>query len=243
MSIDIINTLSIKGNKAIYSENRYPVKEETILELKGEFRSSGKIKSKIYFGLRCFKENGEEISAPQVNRIDEPLFITSINTDGKNFTVNKKPEKWNNSNDDSSLRYSKYLGLYYDGNINHLPDYLIKSPAYTHFEDNNIYLNQEIPKDIVDKINLFKTRVMNHYGSSIYDYSAALNEEVPCEVWKEFKATYKGFSNGYGDIKGKFRPETKFVNPVVLCNYSQNEDAILEIKNVKVTVIDKPKFI
>ena len=92
MSIESINILSIKGDKHIKSKNRYPVNEETVMELKGEFRSSGKIKSIIYFGLECFKENGDEILAPHVYRVDEPLLITSINTDGKSFSLNKKPE-------------------------------------------------------------------------------------------------------------------------------------------------------
>ena len=82
---------------------------------------------------------------------------------------------------------------------------------------------------------------MNHYSSGTYDYSAACDDEVP-EMWKEFKAEYAGFSNGYGDVKGKFRPETKSVIPFVLCNYGQNENAILEIKNVEIVIKDKPKF-
>ena len=239
MSMETTSILSIKGYKHINS-NRYPVNEETVMELKGEFRSSGEIKSRIYFGLRCFKENGDEILDYHINRVNEPLLLTSINTDGKSFTLNKKPEKWNVTND-SKLYYLKYLGLYFDGNINRLPDYIINAPAYNNYQDNTINLNKEIPKDIVDKIIPFKTQVMNHYSSGTYDYSAACHDEVP-EIWKEFKAEYTGFSNGYGDIKGKFRPETKSVIPFVLCNYGQNENAVLEIKNVEIVIKDKPKF-
>ena len=242
MSIDSINILSVKGAKSIRDKNIYPVNKETIIELKGEFRSSGKIKSIIYFGLRFFKKNGEEILDRQVNRVDESLLITSINTDGKCFTVNKKPEKWNNSDDNYSIKHRKYLGIYFDGNIKHLPDYIIQGPAYNNYQDNIINLNKEIPKDILDRIIPFETRVMNHYGSGTYDYSAACNNQVP-ENWTVFSAEYNGFSEGYGDIKGKFRPETKSISPHVLCNYQQNEDAVLEIKNVEIVIKDKPKFI
>ena len=241
MSIESINIISIKGYKEIRSKNRYPVNEETVMELRGEFRSSGKIKSIIYFGLGCFKENGEEILDPQVNRVDESLLITSINTDGKSFSLNKKPEKWNNSND-KNYNYLKYLGIYFDGNVKHLPDYIIQAPAYDNFQDNIINLNKEIPKNILDRIIPFETRVMNHFGSNNYDYSAACRNEVPTN-WTVFSAEYNGFSHGDGDIKGKFRPETKSVAPFVLCNYSQNEDALLEIKNVEIVIKDKPKFI
>ena len=242
MSIESTNILSVKGDKYIRDQNRYPVNKDTIIELKGEFRSTGKIKSKIYFGLICFKENGEEISSPQIHREDESLLITSINTDGKCFTMNKKPEKWNNSNDNYSIKYRKHLGIYFDGNIKHLPDYIIEGQAYNNYQDNIINLNKEIPKDILDRIIPFETRVMNHYSSSTYDYSAANGNEVP-ENWTVFSAEYNGFSEGYGDIKGKFRPETKSISPHVLCNYQQNEDAVLEIKNVEIVIKDKPKFI
>ena len=240
MSMEAISILSIKGNKQIKGNIRYPVNEETVMELKGEFRSSGKIKSRIYFGLKCFKENGDEITAYHINRVNEPLLLTSINTDGKSFTLDKKPEKWHVTND-SKLYYKKSLGLYFDGNINHLPDYIIKAPAYDNYQDNTINLNQEIPKDILDKIIPFETKVMNHYGSGVYDYSAACGDEVP-EIWKEFKAEYNGYSSGYGDIKGKLRPETKSVIPFVICNYGQNEDAVLEIKNIEIVIKDKPKL-
>ena len=155
--------------------------------------------------------------------------------------MNKKPEKWNNSNDSYSLKNSKYLGIYFGAKIDHLADYLIYSPAYDFFQDNVINLKQEIPKEIIDQIKPYETKVMNHFDSGTYDYSAASNSEVP-EFWTEFRAEYKGFSFGYGDIKGKYRPETKTVSPFALCNYGQNEDAILEIKNIEIICKDKPKF-
>ena len=243
MSIDFINVISIKGDKPIYGTQRYPVSEETTIELMGEFRSSGKEKSKIFFGLQCFDEKGEEIEAYKVFRIKESLVLKSINSDGKSFSLIKKPEQWINSDEKAKydMQYRKYLGFYYDGNINRLPDYIIKSPAYNNFSDNIIYLKTEIPKEIIEKIKPCETRVMNQFGNSAYDYSAAYEEIVP-EIWKQFSATYNGFSEGYGDIKGKYRLGTKSVTPVVLCNYNQNENAILEIKNVQIIIKDKPKF-
>ncbi len=79
----------------------------------------------------------------------------------------------------------------------------------------------------------------NGYG---YDYSAACGVDVP-EQWTEYKAKYEGFSYGYGDIKGKFRLGTKIVSPFVICNYCQNDEAILEIRNIEIVIKDKPKFI
>ena len=69
---------------------------------------------------------------------------------------------------------------------------MISSPAYNNFMDNKIILNKEIPNDIANKIIHSTTRVMNHYHSSAYDYSAASGVCVP-ENWTEYKAKYNGF--------------------------------------------------
>ena len=237
MSVNKNLILSIKGYKDLDCKSKYQIDEDEIIELKGEFRSAGKIKSLIYFGLKCFRENGQGILREDINRINEPLLITSINTDNKSLFFHKKPEKWNNNND-SGL---KHIGFYFDGNINHLPDCLLQ---YNNYDNNLIYLKSEIPKEISEKIIPYQTKIMNHnYGNGYaYDYSAACGVYVP-EQWTEYKAIYEGFSCGYGDIKGKFRPGTKIVAPFVLCNYAQNEDAVLEIRNIEMITKNKPKFI
>ena len=160
----------------------------------------------------------------------------------KGITLEKKPETWNNSTETDDENYYKLIGIYFDGNIDRLPDYLIKSPAYKTYENNNIILNKEIPQEIYDKIVPFKTRVMNHYCSMTYDYSAACNDCVG-EQWTEFKAVYNGFSNGYGDIKGNYRLGTKQISPFILANYHQNNDAVLEIRNVELNIKEKLKMI
>ena len=245
MSISSNNVITIKGCKdQLDSKNKFLINEDTIIHLKGEFRSAGKTKSIVYFGLKCFREDGTEISREDINRIDEPLLITSINTDNKAFFLNKKPEKWNNYNENYHNTYNKLIGIYFDGNTNHLPDYLLKSPAYNNYNSNCINLCNEIPRNIIDKIIPFQTKVMNHNRGNGYsfDYSVICGEAIP-EQWKEYSSTYEGFSEGYGDIKGKFRLGTKQVQPFIICNYGQNGDAILEIRNIEIIVKDKPKFI
>ena len=241
MSMSLISVMNIEGNKDLHSSIKYPVTNDTIIELKGEFRSSGNKKARLYFGLQCFRENGTEIKAYDIIRINEPLILTSINSDGKRFSLIKKPENWNNSDESNNYdqKNKKYLGFYFDGNIKHLPDYLMKTPAYKPYIDNNIHLNKEIPKEIIEKIVPYTTIVMNQHDGNTWDYSAACYEEVP-EKWMKYEAEYNGFSDGYGDIKGKFRLGTKSVSPVINC--IQNKDDILEIRNVEIVIKDKPKF-
>ena len=85
---------------------------------------------------------------------------------------------------------------------------------------------------------------MNHNAGNghSFDCNAACGEVVP-KQWKVYKAKYEGFSSGYGDIKGKFRLGTKIVSPFIICGCRQNEDAILEVRNVEIIVKDIPKFI
>jgi len=222
-------------------QNNYNVDEDTTIILKGEFRSVGKEKSVIYFGLHCFKDDGTDILAKEVYRTHESLIIESYEQDGKKLILNKKPETWNNYNDSISENQRKVIGIYFDGEIDHLPDYLINTPAYKNFTDNVIILNKEIPKEILDKIKPSKTKVMNHYHSNNYDYSAASGVRVP-EDWKEYKAEYHGFSE-YGDHPGQFRLGTKKVSPFILPNNGQNDYAILEVRNVEIQLKEKCKII
>ena len=62
MSVNQNLILTIKGNKdQLDCKNKYHIEEDSIIELRGEFRSAGKTKSLISFGLKCFRENGTGI--------------------------------------------------------------------------------------------------------------------------------------------------------------------------------------
>ncbi len=90
--------------------------------------------------------------------------------------MHKKPEKWNNNCDSFSYAYLKHIGFYLDGNINHLPNCLIK---YNNYNNNLIYLKSELPKEISEKIIPYQTKIMNNSSGNenSYDYS-----DVP-EQW------------------------------------------------------------
>ena len=224
-------------NRTLMSRSLFEIFDNSIVKLKGEFRSVGKTPSILYFGLKCLNKNKEEITSQQINRINEPLLIKSIDVGNNTIILDNKPKNWINSEKPDDQRYRQYIGIYYDGNTEHLPDDLIISPAFNTIEHEKIQLNQPIPPDIVEKIIPLKTKVMNHYGSSTYDYSVAGGISVPTK-WTPYFATYQEYSNGNGDIRNKFRPTTKFICPVLLCNYYQKseDNPILEIRNIEIKI-------
>ena len=168
------------------------------------------------------------------------IFFLMTFMEYKKLVLEKKPETWNKYNDSYNENYRKLIGIYFDGKINHLPYYLIDSPVYNNFTDNNIILNKEIPNENLNKIIPSSARVMNHYLSGVYDYSAASGAWVP-ENWTEYKAVYNGFSE-YGDLPGKFKLGTKKVSTFILPNYGQNNYAVLEVRNIEVQIKDKYKY-
>ena len=82
--------------------NVYYIDEDTTLELKGKFRSIGKEKSIIYFGLHCLKEDSNDIIGRDVYRTNESLLVISYDSTNKKLVLEKKPETWNNYNDSYS---------------------------------------------------------------------------------------------------------------------------------------------
>ena len=120
MSVAINQIITVTGNKQLNFQPKFPVNENTTVELRAEFQSIGKINSKIYFGLHCFTEEGTEILCQHICRTKESLLITSKNNDMTNFTLEKKPETWNNSIQTYDENTYKLIGLYFDGNIDDL---------------------------------------------------------------------------------------------------------------------------
>ena len=71
MSVFKNEIITVKGYNRLENKIMYPIYEDTIVELKGEFRSEGNIKSIIYFGLHCFREDDSEIQREDINRTNQ----------------------------------------------------------------------------------------------------------------------------------------------------------------------------
>lgn len=228
-----------QGYKPLVNDlgEKIPIYPNTKVELKGTFRSTGKNLSCLYFGLHCYKKDGTEILSEQVLRVNEPLLITSLSSDSKSFTVHETPKNWFMKKETQA--YQRVLGFYYDGNTNRLPDYTTARGSYESICDKSIELVSPLPKEVTEKIEIYKTVVMNHFAGGTYDYSVCPGSYVPKE-WTTYQKDY--FGESFEQNIGKFRPETKYIKPFMLINYNQSDDEILEMKDFEFNVKYVPKF-
>ena len=75
MSVKINEIITVTGEKVLNFQQRYPVTINSEVELRAEFQSIGKINSKIFFGLNCFKEDGTTITSNETFRTNESLLM------------------------------------------------------------------------------------------------------------------------------------------------------------------------
>jgi len=229
--IEKYEAMRIIGPKELYSEQLYEIFEDSEIELSGEFRSEGSIGSRLFFGLRCYKENKSEIHSRLVWREQDSFVITSINKDGKTLFLNQNKV-------DTCRQHKKCIGIYLDGNTNNLPNFLLE---YAKIENNEIQLIEKMPNDVLNKIKIWISKVIIHYANGTFDYSACGGDIVP-NNWTKYEAKYYGNIQAFNFEKGKLRPETKFISPFILANHYQDNKSILEIKNIQLNIKFKPKL-
>ena len=215
---------SVKGpNTFQCKSDKIKINPEKSYLLSGEFKSIGTTLSKLHFGIMCFGSNDQEITPQKVIRKDISRTITSFDTTFKSFTL-----------DDSAQIFAKgFIGLYYDGNTDKLPDKLISGQTV---EGNAINFTKALPKEIADLIVVGKTKVMHHgHSKKVHMYNACDGKEVPKE-WTTFSASFRGFAWGEG-VNGKFRKGTCYACPIIIAHHSQDSTAVLEMKNVFLTAV------
>lgn len=81
------------------------------------------------------------------------------------------------------------------------------------------------------------TKIRMHYPGSSYNYVAASSVVVPNE-WTEYSGQVQGV-NLHGINSSRFRHGTQFVRVLILANYHQAGDSILEIDDLKLEVIQE----
>jgi hypothetical protein len=210
------------------------------ITIRGEFRSTGPKESYFYFGFVQYTKNRKAIHANLVLRFEDTgTIIDSLDElDGKTCFISKSISK-NFKFGPDCLDYEKSIGFYFDGETNRLPDFVwvisngetgVKGGTIRDVDRFSILCNGLLPNEVVQKIEFGKTKIIQHTsgGTHVYSGGAGL---VPKE-WKVFE----GSIENSGDPKTSFRFEVEFVSVLILGNYRQSDDHVLEFKNISFKV-------
>ncbi len=236
---------STGSEQIIWKSSRLKNHPGTTFSLSGAFKSIGTIESRIFFGVVCYREDGTQIQAhDSFRRLESVTIVSVIEEDGRTILVPSDPIPPTWSHNDS-LSYQRALGFYLDNNIDHVPDIMhyfgdreqtVDSGAYHIDSSSRIVLNKPLSDvdlaRVKEHLKNNKVTVMNHYSASTYHYGGASNVSVPRE-WTTYSTTYSG--EGFNDVKGKLRMGTDSIEVLILANYSQGTQAILQFKDLQLT--------
>ena len=190
--------------------------------LVGMFKSDGVILSNVYFGLKCYDENKNEIQSYKNLRLESSERIITNSTE--NIITIDDPTDYENFQFNNY--FEKYLGIYIDGNISKQADYYISSNDDEPLVliENSLILETKLPIACVERIRINVSKVMIHYRGSTYLYSGLNGKLIPKK-----ETNYESIISGcdFGIAVDKFRFGTKFVKIIILANYGQNENASL----------------
>ncbi len=246
---------SLTSSKAIMSDYWYPVEEGKIYTTSFTFRTSGE--QKIYFGIRCFDKDTDEITdyccyrvaSSQVvfDSFDENTGVIKVTEATKANLVN-----WAQFSNKSPHAIERLIGIYDD------IDYTTQRPKqkamlmptvyYGSNESDSVYIKtcsetgeiqlgdrgvKEVKRYLASdrKLNSGSTVLMNHFsgGAYVYLYSAEINNNS----WQTTQNTIR-FEKPQSTEKGlvTFRPGTKYIQPIILANWSDRQSG----SNPKVTL-------
>lgn len=195
--------------------------------LSGRYRSVGEEPSRIYLGFQTRDENDVKIYR-NISRLGNAVTLASY-TD-TSITVSETLSGWSDPSLAPSLRY---LGFYYDGDIDRLPDYVIVDDTvggFTEATGTTITIPNPLPAGVISSLQA-QTKVMNFRIASVNQYPAASNLYVPT-TW-----TYYSSPPLSGEVmeaypSDAFRMGTRFVKLAILMNYNQADTATVNADDI-----------
>jgi cysteine-rich repeat protein len=227
------NVYSVVGHRSFISSTFIPVDTAKRYLLSGRFKSMGAANSRLYYGLAPYDASYNFISAWDVLRTGNDATITAFTP--TSITVNETFSGWAQP---PQIAGRRTVGFYYDGNTNHLPDYVYyyypscSAPivsnyycpdaamgVYSSAVGNTMSLNNPIPAAVQSNIILGTTVIKNHRSGGTYMYSAAGYAAVPY-TWTDYVET-NITGEGFGGNSDMFRTGTKYVKILFLNNYRQ----------------------
>lgn len=215
-----------EGQRNFYTSGLIPVDTSKTYSLSGRFKKLWWDNNIMYFWLKSFDENKQEITAWKVLRTWNEITIQSF--DDEKITWIETPVGWAVWNVDF---YKKSIWIYYDWDTTKLPDHVLKwedfyysdiwrTPAYTEIVGRDIMLNRKIPDEIAANIVPWITKIRNHtsWATFIYFYASAASPSPSLpENWetRSWSVTWEVFSTS----NSAFRTWTKYVQVHILANH------------------------
>lgn len=221
------NYFYYEWQKWYYFSSYIPVDTSKTYNISWDFENLWTPVNKMYFGITSYDENKVEINAWRNLRRWEAATISSF--DDEKIITQNNIVGWANNGD---AFHNQSIWVYYDWDMTALPDEVLKwqsyfysnqerTPAYTHFSGNEIYLNRKIPENIAQNIVPGVTKIINHYSGSTFIYAnndSTLSGSITHSLsWINQEAFGK-----LDKTDPTFRANTKYVKISILTNHIWN---------------------
>jgi len=218
----------VLNQKSPRSSQLIPIEEGKTYTLTGWFKSTGAIKSKIYFGYAPYDENKQPISAFHVTVYpkSETTLVEACKK-GDMILKIKDGNGWKTSSYGCVAFEIDGSGKYSDLPNRNLSPYGIKEVvAKENFWE--VHLAKPCGKEYPEG-----TLVREHRSGNGYIYNAASGKIVPDE-WTKYTGIIKEWAK-YGCSATKWWAGTKYVKILILANYGQKKDAELLFDDITLT--------
>jgi hypothetical protein len=224
----------IEGSKTVFSRNMFKMDPNKKYQIDIDVKSMGTISSKFYLSVNCFRSENpnSKINSTYVSYMDSSTsIIQKYNSDS--IFVDSDFESLTYWMPESSSAYMRYIGFYFNGDVDKTPDIVFDGYNNIDLENNSIILAKDLPKSIMDKIIPDTTVIRNHYGSNPFVF--LFNGIVPKE-WTHISRTISGINIKSCDDPKKFRRGTEYFTVGFMANDHQDKESILAFKNFKISV-------
>jgi prepilin-type N-terminal cleavage/methylation domain-containing protein len=231
--------LRIDGHVEFHSNEYTYIDANKKYRISGKFRSAGAIPSKIYYWFVEYDANFIYIDPSDVSTVDnsETTLTKSVNSSD---TIIEFTDTGNTCSVWSATPYfSQYATVAFDiddsGLFNDLPNRKqTQRTGFLSVVDNWSTCTLTL-KSPANRTYPSGTKIRAHYPGSGYNYIAWGGVNVP-NSWTDFSGLVQGISIRWIN-HSYFRRGTKFVRPLILANYQQGTDAILEMDDLTLEVI------
>ena len=214
----------VEGHGLISQKKIIKYDPDTTYVISVDLKSIGKENSAVLLSAQCFSDSMEEINSHDVHSVaNTDLIIDYAKIISIRVNHSANIDNWKSKDVPKDQRM---IGFYYDGNTNHLPDYVHKN--YIEARNDLIELELELPADVRNKIVSGVTVIRNHYAGPwhVHPFSGPIKRE-----WTHIVRRVQGINLGTSDTPNQFRKETKYFRVVLHYNWGQTDQESLLFKN------------